>query len=526
VAEGRLAIGYARRSAFDRSVSGGQNADSMDMFSWRGALTLHAADRLTVTLRTDGLRDRGTPGFFSSTDLAFPVPSLPPHRIDNNRPNRLDRDIAGGSATLVADLGDAELTSITAYRHARYRASVDDDQRQFDLLSADNFADRTRVFTQEVRLSGRIGNAISYRTGLYYLDQRVSTARVLAIGSTLGALFGIPGAPPLTTVGRVTTHSYAVFGDVDWKPVDRLTISAGLRYTYERKHANFVQDDVTGIFTFLGLPDVTFAGRASNRDVSPTVSVTYAVMPDVRLYARVARGFKGAAFNVDLTSSPAGLTAGPERATTYEGGIKAELADRRVAISLAGYHTDYANLQVAQITGGGTALSNAGKASIDGFEAELSARLFGPFRVEGSAGLADAKYDRFTNCAVPLSEGGGARDCSGNRLTGAPRFTARGAIEYLQPTSFGSVMARIEADHQSAVYFEPTNSQRFRGRGRTLINARMGVDTGPWSVSAWVQNLTKRTYETYRDDRTLLGVLRTTAYGAPRTFGVTAGARF
>jgi iron complex outermembrane receptor protein len=521
-AEARLSFGYARRNGFDKNVSTGPDADRMNLFSWRGALALHPSDALTLTLRTDGLRDRGTPGFFSQTDLAVPVPPLPPHRIDNNQPNFLHRDVAGGSLDLVADLGGAELTSITAYRRSRYRAAVDDDQRQFDFLAADNFGDTTRAWSQEVRVSGKAGDTLSYLAGLYFLDQSARTDRALALGTLL-----IQGAPQLTTRGTVGTRSYAAFANVDWRPIDRLALSAGIRYTSERRRADFVQGDRTGIFTFVaGLPNISFSGRQTDHDVSPTVSVTYAVTPDVKAYARVARGFKSAAFNVDLASSAAGLTAGPERATTYEGGVKANLADHRVDISLSGFHTSYSDLQVAQITGGGTTLSNAGKASINGFEAEMVARLFGPVRLEASAGYADGKYDRFANCAVPLSEGGGAADCAGKRLTGAPRFTARGAVAFVQPVSFGHVIGRIEADHQSSVYFEPTNSARFKSGGRTLLRAKLGVETAHWGVSAWAENLTNKVYETYRDDRTALGVLRTTAYGAPRTFGVTLTGKF
>ncbi|MCE7797105.1 TonB-dependent receptor [Sphingobium sufflavum] len=521
---GRIALGYASRDGFYRHVSGGRDADGLDLFSWRGALAFAPSDRLTVTLRTDGLRDRGTPGFFSATDIGLPgAPgALPPRQIDNNRPNALRRDIAGVSLTAVATLGEMVLTSISAYRQSRYAASLDDDQRQADLLTADLFGDRSELWSQELRLNGKAGDRLNWLAGVYLLDQITHTDRTLAIGMGLG----IPGAPQLTTRGRVATRSYAAFGSVDWRLAERLTLSAGLRYTYERKSARFVQDDETGIFAMLDLPDIAFAGRSVDHDVSPTVSLTYAAAPGVRLYGRVARGFKSAAFNVDLAASANGLTAGPEHATTYEGGVKADLLDRRLTLALTRFHTDYADLQVAQITGAGTALSNAGRASIDGFEVEVTARPLDGVRLEGAAGYADAKYDRFAQCAVPLSEGGGASDCAGKALTGAPRFTAHGAAEYAHRTGFGSVTGRVEANHQSSVYFDPTNSERFRGRARTLLNARLSARWTGWTAAVWVENLTDQSYETYRDDRTAMGVLRTTAYGPPRTYGVTVTRQF
>ena len=51
------------------------------------------------------------------------------------------------------------------------------------------------------------------------------------------------------------------------------------------------------------------------------------------------------------------------------------------------------------------------------------------------------------------------------------------------------------------------------------------MDFGKYSVLMWVENLTDDTYITYADDRSAIGVLKTTAYGAPRTFGATLTAR-
>lgn len=520
---GRVAVGYVSRDGFTRNIGSGRDADAADMLSWRGTLAYAPTDDLSITLRTDGLRDRGVPGFFSTTDIAggFITP-LPPRRIDNNRPNALSRNVAGVSLTGIKTFGAWTVTSITAYRHMRYRAAVDDDQRQIDFLAADNFADETDLWSQELRLNGKLGDSVDLLVGAYFLDQDTSTDRIL----TLGPDIGIPGFPSLTTRGGVNVRSYAGYGNLDWRLGTRLTLSAGLRYTYERKSASFVQDDATGIFAFLGLPTIRFADRRTDDDVSPTLSATYLLADGVRAYARVARGFKSGAYNVDLAQSVSGLSAGPERATTYEAGLKLQPFGNSLYLALAGFHTDYSDLQVSQLTGSGTTLSNAAKASIDGFELEVRVRPVAGLRLEGSAGYADARFDRFRNCPAPLSEGGGASDCSGNRLVGSPEFTAQGAVEYEVPVAFGTVAARFEADHRSSIYFDPTNSDRFRGRARTLLNARLTARSDGWTVSGWIENLTNETYEIYRDDRSAIGVLRTTAYGPPRTYGLSVGKSF
>ncbi len=525
--KGSVAVGYVSRDGYDKNLSGGPNADNADTLSWRGALAYQASDHFSLTLRTDGLRDRSIPGFYSATEIGqyqigLPgfvlIPQLPAHQINNNRPNSLSRDDAGASLTADLALGGSTLKSITAYRFSHYRASLDDDQQQIDLLSSDLFGDRTKVWSEELRLNGHLFDRATYVAGLYFFDQRASTDRMLAIGNDLNAM--ITGNPALTTIGAVSTRSYAAFGNVDWPLADALMLSAGARYTVERKDAHFTQDDQTGVFTMFGLPTITFAGHSTNRDLSPTVSLRYAIAPHANVYARVARGFKSAAYNVDLAPSIAGLAAGPEHATTYEAGIKASISPAQATLLLSGFHTSYTDLQVAQITGSGTVLGNAGRASINGFEAEVSLIPLKHLKLRGSLGYADARYDRFDNCAVPLSEGGGATNCVGKRLTGAPEFTAQASIEYGIALPVGRLSANLTANHQSSVFFEPTNSDRFRGRARTVLDTAVTLAQPRWSVAVWAKNLTDQVYETYRDDRSATGVLRTTAYGAPRTFGV------
>lgn len=516
--------GYVRHDGYYRHLSGGKDAESANLFSWRGALKFEPAANAKFVLRADGLRDRSVPGFFQAHDLmGYPpvFPSNRPHRINNNRPNHLSRDGYGFSLTASLSLSAVNLTSITAYRHSSYDALMDDDQEQVDFVAADRWGDKSHLFSQELRADGTIGD-LKYLAGVYFFDQKVNTERALALGATLG----IPAEPAILTDGQVKTRSEAAFGRIDYSPVDRLTISAGLRYTHEKKRAAFVQTDATGIFTFLGFPNLQYRDRSGKGDVSPTVSVSYRVTPDVNFYLRYARGFKSGAFNVDLASRTDGLAAGPEHADSIEAGIKSELISRKLWLNLTAFHVIYDNLQISQVLGGGISLSNAGKARAQGIEAEMTLVPVDALRLYASGGILDGDYKRFANCGVPLSQGGGATDCSGNTLVLAPSFSAHAAAEFTQPVGSDSLFARVDLDHRSSVYFEPTNADRFRGRGRTLLDVRAGFRRSTWEIVGWAKNLTDETYETYMDDRSAIGVLRTTAYGAPRTYGVTVAGRF
>ncbi|WP_235182258.1 TonB-dependent receptor [Sphingobium indicum] len=520
----RGAVAYARQDGFYRHLSGGEDAGSTDLLTWRLSAKFAPTDQLSFIARWDGLRDRGVPAFFQADALAgYPAdfPSRQPLHVNNNRPNRLHRDSQGISLTSEWTSDAVSLTSITAYRDSSYDASLDDDQEQVDFVAADNFSDDSHFFSQELRLAGGMGK-LRYLAGAYYFDQMVRTDR----GLGLGADTGIPGEPTLTTRGRVKTRSGALFGRLDYQLSDRLSLSAGLRYTREKKRAHFVQNDVSGIFPLLGFPALTFDGHSTDNDLSPSASLSYEVVSNANVYARVSRGFKSAAYNVDIASSLSGLTASPEKATSYEVGVKALTFDKRLRLNLAAFHTDYDRLQVSQVLGNGLALTNAGRARIQGVEGEMFLQLSPALRIEGNAAILDAHYARFDNCGVPASVGGGSMDCAGNDLVLAPHFSGYGAVSYEVPVAFGTIFARADMDHRSTVYFEPTNSDGFKSGPRTLVNLRLGLRRGKWDIAAWVRNLTDEIYRTYADDRSGLGVFRTAAYGAPRTYGVSLSSTF
>ena len=520
----RGAVAYARQDGFYRHLSGGQDAGSTDLLTWRLSAKFAPTDQLSFIARWDGLRDRGVPAFFQADALAgYPAdfPSRQPLHINNNRPNRLHRDSQGLSLTAEWTSDTMSLTFITAYRDSSYEASLDDDQEQVDFVSADNFSDNSHFFSQELRLAGGTGK-LHYLVGAYYFDQMVRTDR----GLGLGADTGIPGNPVLTTMGSVKTESGALFGRLDYALTDHLSLSAGLRYTREKKRAHFVQDDVSGIFPLLGFPALTFDGHSTDNDLSPSATLSYEIAPDTNLYGRFSRGFKSAAYNVDIASSLSGLTATPEKATSYEVGFKALTFGKRLRLNLAAFLTDYERLQVSQVLGTALALTNAGRAQIQGVEGEIALQISSRLRIEGNAAVLDAHYKRFDNCGVPASVGGGSMDCSGKDLVLAPHFSGYGAVTYEVPVAFGTIFTRADMDYRSTVYFEPTNSDSFKSGPRTLANLRLGLRRDKWEVAAWVKNLTDKIYKTYADDRSGLGVFRTAAYGAPRTYGISLSSTF
>ncbi len=188
-----------------------------------------------------------------------------------NQLPRSQNEDAGLSVELNYDLdNDMTLTSITAYRTFDTDDSIDADFTNLDLLERINRAQQSS-FSEELRLSGQIGDRGTFVTGLYYFTQEIDVQRetnggpflqpyVLAVQPDLVALINgvnavsagsggaLPSAAAPFPIGsfadddvRQDQDSWAVFGQVDLPMGEDWLLTLGARYTDESK-------DMTAMF--------------------------------------------------------------------------------------------------------------------------------------------------------------------------------------------------------------------------------------------------------------------------------------
>lgn len=100
------------------------------------------------------------------------------------------------------------------------------------------------------------------------------------------------------------TRAWAGYGQVDWSGIERLTLSAGARYTRERKDL----DRVFGFRTnsalpyFYHLPEGYRAPGETFTDTSPMASVAWRATDWLNTYARYAEGFKSGGYNGEFSN--------------------------------------------------------------------------------------------------------------------------------------------------------------------------------------------------------------------------------
>ncbi len=475
-----------------------QNEDNL---AARVTLALDPTDNLQIVLRADASRDRETgypairgfyPPGFAAAGATIPTRS---NEIALDTVPRYDVDAWGISSTISLDAGPVTVKSITALRKSKVAQVLDVDATDLFLRNIE-FFERSRSITQELQLLNNADGRFRWILGAFYLNEKGDDEiRILEPGRRLA----IPESN--------TTNAFALFGQVSYEPVDRLRLTGGLRYSYEKK--NFAYR------IFSGSTEVDNAQPSASWTAwTPKLGVDYEVSDDVMAYASATRGFKSGGFQLGD-----GKPFLPEYLWSYEVGLKSTLLDRRLRANLSAFYYDYTNLQVVQYINGVASTTNAGQATIKGIEAEFMARPTERITLTSTLAWLDARYDVYFDQGTSLT---------GNRLPNAPRWNISLGGEYKLPIgTSGTLMLRADMALRDKVFFKPNNDVRYAGNRSTLVNGRIAWQPANerWELAAYGRNLTNERYASYKavgTDPTGISNpdLPLTVYGEPRQYGM------
>ncbi|QNA82706.1 TonB-dependent receptor [Sphingomonas sp. So64.6b] len=409
-----------------------------------------------------------------SMGAVFPSAGDPYNRRIANTPGRAYSNITkdyGGSAQIDYNLGGAALTSITAYREYKSGGASDIDYGNLDIgYRADdgNNYRQFHTFTQEVRLNGEaLGGKLDWLVGGYYSREDLQVVDNLQFGSQYGAFAacravasispaavlrnptapgclspagiatvnGALGAAAPIVIGalnRLSTlnnlgstrdvynqnsENYAFFTHNIFKITDKLSLTAGLRYTHERKKfdATFNNNNTVcaaqqaALAPYLTnaqlggtaaalltlsctgnssstLNGKTINDRLSEGEFTGTAVLSYKPIDALLVYASYSRGYKAGGYNLDrsdlglaylpsTTASPdaARLRFDPETVNAFEAGFKYK--SREFTLNVAGFRQQFSNFQLNTFNGTNYVVQNIGSCStsLNGADTDASA---------------------------------------------------------------------------------------------------------------------------------------------------------
>ena len=525
--------------------------------------------------------------------------------------NQRIRDM-GVSGQLDWTLGDATLTSITAWRDNTLIAGNDTDYTAIDILyepATNGNETDFKQFSQELRLAGKAGG-LDWLVGGFFASELLTSTQTLwagedfdlylgglssaAVGApnflTIPGLIGqfpghtfIPGISGYADDFHQTSRSYAIFSNETYAINDALSVTAGFRYTREKKTLSSNYDDTDGgsaceslraapgvlatspaspeyqfllgygcsvVFNpyFAGLND---AQSLTENNLSGTVKLSYRLNEEVMAYLSFADGYKAGGFNLGRVTNPAITSTAPpsqyaastttplapvalpvldtsfpeETVDSYELGIKSTLFDKTLRLDAALFNQRYRDFQLNTYTGILFVVTSIPQVQSKGAEANIAwiAPLPG-LSFNGGLTYAFTNINEFGS-AIALF----ATDRLNNRLSFAPLWSGSASATYDVPLSGSLSLRTTLSEKYNSSYNTGSNLDPRKLQGSYgLLNARIGLGApdNPWAVEFWAANLANKYYYQVAFDAPFQYNQIDSFLGAPRTFGVTARVKF
>lgn len=489
IVEDRLAVrlngGYLTRGSEYTNITNDQEMGEDDIFSLSGALRFTPNDALTADLNLSysdadlGEATRATTPL-GVDELAFPLTTVIGGNVDQLDDPGIQSDTFRGSLTLNYDMDGYTFTSITGYGD---EDTVNQSDGNYDpstvpflsfLCNAGPFVGpNCSIFQtvtereleskfQEFRVTSPEDASLRWIAGASYFEEDFYQAR----------LRNFRQSPTIKT-----SDNLSVFGSISFDASEQVSISFDGRYQTE-------DIEVLNLDT-----NTTQEGEFNS--FLPRVIVEYTHNDDTLLYISAAKGNKPGTFN---DTGPANLAVVDEESLwTYEAGTKLSVAEGMFSIQAAGYLIDWTN-QVFRFNDPdptvGSYFVNAGETEIWGADFSVNAQFTDYFSGAVSYSYVDTEFKVFES-ANALTILGDA-SVAGNSTPRTAKNSLYADLEYQAPLDlFGDGydwFARADLSYRDEMFIDELNLEAIGSQ--TLINLRVGIDTGAARVTLFVDNVT------------------------------------
>lgn len=397
-------------------------------------------------------------------------------------------------------------------------------------------------------------------------------------------IFLVPDSNVTQVVGsysRASTKTFSIFGAVGYELGD-FRFNAEARYNSDVKQAQVFSisnpTSAPGVNKPIPGTSVPAPGtfpvigpifKRTFNSFTPRFTLDYRPVEDILLYVSAAKGVRSGGFNTANPVSATGILASEvpyeeETNWTYEAGFKSRLFDRRVTLNGSFFYVDWKDAQVSAFTQNPTAVNpvrivqNAGAIRAKGFEMQADWDITDMFSIGGSFIYSDPKfrpgaYDgstipqcragttpaTFTNApgcppiiAVPTANGGTQFVPSLDGLRAQRSVKTQynvHAVANVPVSDDWAIKARVDVNYTGPAFNNLINTISFGER--TLVNARLALESDRYSIALWANNLLDEIYVQNSINQPRAGFpsafsIPEAYLGERRRFGITAGVKF
>ncbi|MDX9874496.1 MAG: TonB-dependent receptor [Spongiibacteraceae bacterium] len=382
------------------------------------------------------------------------------------------------------------LTSITAYReYDTVYTSAESSPLSIALAANDN---EHWQATQELRLSGTVGEMLDYTVGGFYLKKE----------TVAGSRVQLPTLE-FSQIDESHQETKAAFANVEWHVTDSLDLIGGVRHTKLSNEFRYGR---------LGNPGSIYGGIAppalaplnglrvpsDNDRTDYRVVAQYQWTPDLMVYAQFSTGFRSGGANPRPFFPAQALNHGPETLDAYEIGFKSDFWGHRVRLNASAFLNRYDDILVSvsqcpTVPAAPCALPlNAGRADVMGFEVESTIRLADRLLIDTSLSYLDFDYTWLS----PLARRSGIKPGMDGPFV--QKWRASLGLQYeFDLGGWGTLTPRIDVNYQDRYFANAINRPPFNEiEERTLVNARLMYRTADelWQATLEVTNVNDKLY--------------------------------
>ena len=374
-----------------------------------------------------------------------------------------------------------------------------------------------RQFTQEFKANGSLGR-IDYVGGIYYFLEKNRTV----LGNLNILTTGAATVSQDRTI-RNDTEAWAGYLQVDFHVTDKLTATAGGRYTDEHKDIDFRPNPnplpraapAFQPFTNAALIAAGIPTEQTEKLFTPRFALNYHVNKDLMLFASATRGFKSGGWNARANIGSQALDFAPEKIWSYEGGVRSDWLDRRLRVNLTGFYyvvTDYqlpagfldpSTNTIVFITRNFADLENYG------LESEITLVPMDGLNIFWSAGWQHAKYKNLDPTVVAQQQrclAGVPGNCNQGVITPtgevaeptrAPEFSSVVGVNYtFSLAGDWEFVPSVNWSHIKGHFIGTSNQPLSYQHTRDTFNAGLTLrnEANGWSLTADCTNCTNEAY--------------------------------
>jgi len=379
-------------------------------------------------------------------------------------------------SNLDVALGEGVITNILGWRQVDAFSIADVDGRVNSIFTVPGHTKQDQT-SNELRYAGTfMEGSLDLTTGLYYFEQDIEyrEARYIFGGSVQRALGG-----------DMDHSTWGVFLNNDYHVSDALTVTAGLRYTKEKKDAQVITGACADVVNF----NCTFQDLNDEwSNVTPKLGFQYALNDDANVYAFWTKGFRSGGVNF-RNAKPEIIEPGPtkeEAQQSFEVGFKSDLMDGLLRLNMAYFYNTVDDMQRELNQGDPDVIVlqgtiNAGDVTIQGVEIDFVAMLSESLAVNGSVGYIDGRYTRVDPIYDPLL---------GTDLPRLSPWTANLAATYdIDIGDAGFLTLRGSYSFRDTAAYNDSNTEYFEQQHEVSASINYNSLDEHWKVSLYGKNL-------------------------------------